>query len=269
MTNKERFALVTGASSGIGKQLAIELASKGINLLLVSLPHQNLKEISQEISIKYKVLTDFFETDLSEKESPKSVYNWASEYNVYILINNAGLAGTSVFETSDDKYIDDRILVNVRALVLLTRYFIPEMMKMKEAYILNVGGLSAWYSIPFKSLYAATKAFVVNFSRAIRTEYKNTGISVSVLNPNGVRTNEGTLARINSHGKKGKYTTVAVEKVARDAIKGMFKGKFLIIPGILNRALLVISFIIPNSIQQNLLYREFYKEIKILPSKVT
>jgi short-subunit dehydrogenase len=161
--------------------------------------------------------------------------------------------------------------VNVRAVVLLSRYFIPEMMKMKEAYILNVGSLSAWYSIPFKSLYAATKAFVVNFSRAIRTEFKHTGISVSVVNPNGVRTNEGTLARINSHGRKGKYTTVAVEKVAHEAIKGMFKGKFLIIPGVLNRILLAISYIIPNWIQQKLLYREFFKEAKLLPafSKVT
>jgi short-subunit dehydrogenase len=265
MKNESLFALVSGASSGIGKQMAYELASKGKNLLIISLPHQNLNEVREDIKAKYSVEVFSMEVDLSEMNGPKKVYEWvkSNQYNVDVLINNAGIAGTAVFDKSDDKYIDDRLLVNVRALVFLCRYFIPEMKLLTEAYILNVGSLSAYYSIPFKSLYSATKAFVVNFSRAIRTELTDTNISVSVVCPNGVRTNQGTHARIDAHGAKGKITSKSVEDVARISLNGMYKKKFLIIPGMINWFLLFISRLLPRFLEQRILYNEFYKEVKV------
>lgn len=265
MDKTEYYALVTGASSGIGKAIAFELASLGHNLLLVSLPDQQLSSVGEAIAEKYPVITDSVEIDLSLNDGPRSVYDWviSNNYKVNILVNNAGCAGTSIFDLSEDKYIDDRIMVNIRALVFLSRYFIPSMKEMKEAYILNVGSLSAWYSIPFKSIYAASKAFVVNFSRALRTELQDSGISISVVNPNGVKTNEGTLARIGSHGKKGEYTSVAVEKVAEIAIGGMFKKKFLIIPGWINWFVLYATYLTPIFLRQKFLYREFYKEVRV------
>ncbi len=254
MKNDPCYALVTGASSGIGKAIAMELASRGLDLLLVSLPGQNLMGVEAEIKENYGSLAHSLEVDLSQDQGPKMVYEWAQSHNylVNILVNNAGCAGTSIFELSEDKYIDDRILVNIRALVLLSRYFIPDMKKMDSAFILNVGSLSAWYAIPFKSIYAASKAFVVSFSRALRTELKGSGISISVVNPNGVKTNEGTLARIDSHGKKGKYTSVPVKKVAQIAVKGMFKKKFLIIPGFINWVVLYVTYIITHSLPATL-----------------
>ncbi len=137
------------------------------------------------------------------------------------------------------------------------------MKEMKEAYILNVGSLSAWYSIPFKSIYSASKAFVVNFSRALHTELQGSGVSISVVNPNGVKTNEGTLARIGSHGKKGEYTSLSAEKVAEIAVCGMLKKKFLIIPGRINRFVLFATYLTPIALQQKFLYREFYKEVRV------
>ena len=265
MKNKTFYALVTGVSSGIGKQIAYELASRGKNLLIISLPNQKLQEVAENIKNNFPVEVDFLEVDLSEKEGPAKVYSWVKEnhYQVDVLVNNAGMAGTAVFEKSDDKYIDDRILVNVRALVFLCRYFIPDMKLYPQAYILNVGSLSAYYSIPFKSLYSSTKAFVVNFSRAIRTELKDSNISLSVLCPNGVRTNEGTHARIDAHGKKGTLTAVSVEEVARSAVNGMYKSRFLIIPGKINWFLLFLSHITPRFLEQRLLYKEFYKEVMV------
>ena len=185
------------------------------------------------------------------------------KYTVDILVNNAGIAGTMSIEGGDDKYVNDRLQVNIRALVLLCRYFIPEMKRLPHSSILNVASLSAFYSIPFKSIYAASKAFVVNFSRAVRTELKHTGISISVVCPNGVRTNQGTHARINAHGTKARLTTVSSEYVAKVAISGMLKNKFLIIPGNFNIFLLAISRFIPTFLQQYLLYREFFKEITL------
>jgi uncharacterized protein len=265
MKNNDLFALVTGASSGIGKQMAFELGSRGKNLLIISLANQNLHEVAEGIKAKYSVEVFSLEVDLSEKDGPRKVHNWVREnqYQVDVLINNAGMAGTAIFDKSDDSYIDDRILVNVRALVFLCRYFIPDFKSLPEAYILNVGSLSAYYSIPFKSLYSATKAFVVNFSRAIRTELTDTNISVSVVCPNGVRTNEGTHARIDAHGAKGKLTSISVEDVARISLNGMYKKKFLIIPGMINWFLLFISRLMPRIMEQRILYREFYKEVMV------
>ena len=263
MKNTETYSIVTGASSGIGKSIAFELGRRHHNLLLVSLPGQGLETVAHELSIHHGIKTDWFETDLSRPLGPKQVFEWvlSNDYSVNYLVNNAGIAGTKALEEADDKYIDDRLLVNIRALVLLCRYFIPVMKKFPEAGILNVASLSAFYSIPFKSIYAASKAFVVNFSQAIRTELKSTGISVSVVCPNGVRTNEGTHARIDAHGGKVKWMTLDSSEVAEIAVKGMLRKKFLIIPGRINVLLLSFSRFIPERIRQNLLYREFHKEV--------
>jgi len=265
MNSENNFTLITGASSGIGKAMAWNCGSKNMNLLLIALPDEGLGSIAQEIHDKYGVITDFFETDLAQTDSPEKVYNWAKgkNYPVNILVNNAGVAGTNVFEKSDPAYSDLRIMVNIRALVLLTRYFIPELKKHEKAYILNVGSLSAFFSIPYKAIYSASKAFVVNFSRALRYELKDTPISVSVVCPNGVYTNAGTFARIEAHGVKGKITAIAVDKLAHYAIENMLKGKFLYVPLWINRFLLLLQKIIPTVIQQEILTWEFKKEVKV------
>jgi len=259
------FTLITGSSSGIGKNMAYYCASQKMNVLNIALPDTGLKEVNDTIINKYNVLSDYLEVDLSTPDGPEKVLNWVNEkkYEVNFLINNAGIAGTSVFEDSSLKYIDDRILVNIRALVLLTRLFIPLLKKNQQSYILNVGSLSAFYSIPYKSLYAASKAFVVNISRALRTELKHANINISVVCPNGVRTNPGTNYRIDAHGLKGRLTAVPSEKVAEISVNNTLKGKFLIIPGKINYFLYILSKIIPYFIQEKILLKEFNKEVLV------
>lgn len=262
--SNENYTLITGASSGIGKAMAHYCGSISMNLILVSLPGEKLDEVAQTIAQKYKVKTRFFETDLSHLESAKEVFNWTQEenLNVNILVNNAGVAGASVFESSDFKYIDDRILLNVRALVMLTRLFIPVLRKQPESFILNVASMAAYFPIPYKSLYSASKAFVLYFSKSVRCELKGSNISLSVLCPNGVRTNATTNGRIDSHGFIGKITEISAELVAKKGIDGMLKRKEVIIPGEINYILLTLQKIIPSSIQHKLLSREFMKEVK-------
>lgn len=262
---RKGWALVTGAGSGIGKSIARELASRKINVLLVALPGEDLRGYSMELVSEYGIKTDFLETDLSEKTGPAEVYKWVrrKKYGVFFLVNNAGMAGTAKFDESDDHYIDKRILVNIRALTLLCRYFIPDMKELRESYILNVSSLSAFYAIPFKALYSSSKTFVLNFSRAVRTELRNSTVSISVLCPNGVHTNDGTFARIASHGKVGRLTAIYVDAVAVKAVENTFKKKFIIIPGRINHFLRLLSRIMPHGIEQRLLYREFYKEVRV------
>ncbi|NJO91707.1 MAG: SDR family NAD(P)-dependent oxidoreductase, partial [Chloroflexia bacterium] len=197
--------------------------------------------------------------------APEEVYNWSKGkgYVVDILVNNAGIAGTSVFDESPLGYSDLRIMVNVRALVLLCRLFIPDLKKLPKAYILNTGSLSAYYSIPYKSVYSASKAFVLNFTKAIREELRDTSISVSIVNPNGVFTNDGTFGRINAHGAKGRLTAVSTDELAQITIPAMFKGKAVIIPKFINKFLLVLQKLIPGKVEQRILRKEFMKEVRV------
>ena len=259
------YTLITGTSSGIGKDMAHYCASLGMNILHAALPGTGLSEVNDIIINTYNVHSDYLEVDLATADGPEKVLNWVNEkeYQVNFLINNAGVAGTAVFEESSLKYINDRIMVNIRALVLLTRLFIPHLKKHQKSYILNVGSLSAFYSIPYKSLYAASKAFVVNISRALNAELKESGIKISVVCPNGVRTNPGTNFRIDAHGAKGQLTSLTSQKVAKIAVDKTLKENFLIIPGSINYFLYIISKIIPTFIQEKILLNEFKKEVLV------
>ncbi len=260
----EKYTLITGASSGIGKAMAWYCASLKMNLILVSLPGERLGDVASQIAEKHNVKTRYFETDLSQLTSAEEVYCWTQQegLEINILVNNAGVAGASVFEDCDFKYIDDRILLNVRALVMLTRLFMPVLRKQPKAFILNVASMAAFFPIPYKSLYSASKAFVLYFSRSIRTELRGTNIHISVLCPNGVRTNDTTNGRIDAHGFIGRITEISAELVAKKGINGMLKHKEIIIPGEINYFLLTLQKILPMALQHRILSREFLKEVK-------
>lgn len=257
-----KYTLITGSSSGIGLSFAHECASRGMNLALVSLPGTGLPDRAQEISERYKVDVKYLEIDLTVFDAPLKVYSWCYNKNISVnfLINNAGLAGTSCFSDSDPEYSDKRILLNIRALTLLCRYFIPMLAQNNKSFILNVGSLSAFFSIPYKCVYSATKAYVLNFSKSLNIELKPKGISVSVVCPNGVETNEGTFARINSHKHWGRWTKIDSKKLAKISIDETFKGKRVIIPKMINRFLMITGRMIPSFIKLPFLEREFRKE---------
>jgi short-subunit dehydrogenase len=161
-------------------------------------------------------------------------------------MNNAGIAGSVIFETSSIEYSDERILLNIRALVILSRLFIPMLKRHEKAYILNTGSFSAYQPLPYKSVYAASKSFVHLFSLALNEELRDTSISVTVVNPNGVRTNAGTYERINTHGRLVQGTLILeADRIARISVDGMLKGKKVVIPGGWNRVVLHITRLMP------------------------
>jgi short-subunit dehydrogenase len=264
MDTGSTFALITGGSLGIGKALARECAGRGMNLLLVALKHDELEIAAKEIKEEFSVEVHTLEIDLRRADAPGEVLDWCRQhgYRVNVLINNAGMAGTRVFETSPLEYSDERILVNIRALVIITRLFLPELRSHPGAYILNTGSVSAYYPIAFKSVYAASKAFVLSFTRALREELRGSNISVTVVNPNGVRTNSDTHGRIDSHTGIAKRLFIKdVELVARVAVEGMLKGRLVVVPGFANRLLLAISGIMPAGLRDRRVARIFRKEL--------
>lgn len=247
---KDKFTLITGGSMGIGKALATECARRGMNLLLVALPGPELEETAYEIREVFSVKVDTLGIDLTGSPSPGKVLEWCEEnnYTIDILMNNAGIAGSAIFEETSIEYSDERILLNIRALVILSRLFIPMLKQNRKAYILNTGSFSAYQPLAYKSVYAASKSFVHLFSLALNEEMKDTSISVTVINPNGVRTNAGSFDRIKSHGKLVQKTLILdADKIAKIAVDGMLKGKKIIIPGFWNRCILQITKPLPVS----------------------
>jgi len=248
MGNDMIYTLITGGSMGIGKALASECARRGMNLLLVALPGPELKQTAKKIREDFSVEVDTLGVDLTQPSSPVKVLEWCEEnnYAIDILMNNAGVAGSAIFEESSIEYSDERILLNIRALVILSRLFIPMLKQNKKAYILNIGSFSAYQPLAYKSVYAASKSFVHLFSLALNEELRDTSVCVTVINPNGVRTNTGSFDRINSHGNLvQKFLILDADKIAEIAVEGMLKGKKIIVPGFWNRCMLLITKPLP------------------------
>ncbi len=260
---EQYFTLITGSSSGIGKSFAFECAQRGRNLILVALPGPELDHTVSEIKSRFNVEVRYLAIDLTGLDAPSKVYEWCVNQNVKInfLINNAGIAGSTSFEQSDPEYSDVRIMLNVRALALLTRYFIPLLKQCPDSKILNTGSLSGYFPVPYKSIYSATKAFVLSFSKSLAKELESSGIQVSVVCPNGVESNPLAATRIKSHGFFGKLTTIDSDKLARLTLDKTEKGKMVYVPLFINRLLLVLSRIIPVRLRYNLLEKEFRNEL--------
>jgi len=253
----KKYTLITGASQGMGRQMAIECAIRGRNILLVSLPNENLKNIADHIAKEYNIETDYFECDLTLKESVENIFNWTknNNYAVDFLINNAGFGGSGPFEDYSYEYVNRMLNLNIRATTNLTHYFIPELKKNAPSYILNSASMIANFPCPYKTIYAATKVYVKSFTRALREELKPYNISVSVLQPGATPTNKVVRNQIEAGGFFFKISVTNVEQVAKKAINRTLKGQAVIVPGFKNRLSLRAIKLLPMSLVQNIIAR--------------
>lgn len=256
------YTLITGASSGIGKALALECAVKGMNLLLVALPGNDLLELKEEVQLNYGVRCYVFGIDLSKPCASEKVYYWIKEnnYPVNVLINNVGIGSKGRFDTVSPDFYAAQINLNILTTCLLTRLLIPMLKQNKPSHILNLGSMGGFFIIPDKTVYSATKAFVYSFSRSLRIELKNSGITVSVLCPGGTDSNHKTIAINKDLKGLAKKSILTAEEVAKEAVPKLLKGKAVIIPGFLNKCTYTLSLIIPKSIQ-NFLVQQAFKNV--------
>ena len=221
----KQYALITGASQGLGKAFALELAGRGVNTILVSLPNEDLQSLNQEIIASYGVDSKYFELDLTQTEILISFAKQVNEsYNIYMLINNAGIGGTNRFDHIDTKGIINIIQVNVLALSVLTHTLLPNLLNQPRAYILNISSIAACSPIGFKTVYPASKAFVYSFSLGLSEELKNTTISVSVVNPGPMPTNSEGSNRLNKHGMISRMIRLDPSEVAKYSISHLLRG---------------------------------------------
>lgn len=225
----KNYALVTGASKGLGKCFSTELAERKNNLILVSLPNEGLQETAIALETQYSVEVQIYETDLSVKENVLHLARWVNEhFSINILINNAGIGGSKHFSDAREDYLNNIIQLNVMAPALLTAGLLPNLKKKEKGYILNISSLAALSPMAYKTVYPASKAFLQSFSRGLNRELKDTSVSVSVVNPGGMKTNAETTRRLNKQGLIGKIASREPQIVARYCIDGLLKKKEVI-----------------------------------------
>lgn len=253
-------AVITGASQGLGKAFAKELAKRQMNVVLVSLPGQNLSQLSEWISREYKVQTWHYETDFSTDSNILNLANWLNaSFNISVLINNAGIGGTKAFEAAPVDYIDSIIQVNIKATTLLTHQLLPNLKRQQRSYILNVSSIAAFSPVGFKTVYPASKAFVHSFSRGLYAELKNTNVFVSVINPGAMATNGEITSRIKRQGIIGKLTLLDPDKVARYAIDRLLKKDTVIM---VNPVTWLVSALLPIWIKLPMMTRIVKRELR-------
>ncbi len=260
MSTKESYAVVTGASQGLGKAFAENLASKNINVVLVSLPGQHLKELAQRLEESYPIKAHYYEVDLSVNENVMKLTEWLNRsFEIHILINNAGLGGTKKFVDASPSYINTILQVNVAATSLITHQLLPNLLRQPKAYILNVSSMAAFSPIGFKTVYPASKTFIHSFSRGLHKELKDTNVFVSVVNPGAMKTNIDVCKRIEKQGILGKLTLLDPNKVAAYCIRQLFKKDSVIM---VNPISWLVMKILPIWIKLPLMTSAIKKEIE-------
>lgn len=245
------FALITGASKGIGKTMAFELAARGYNLILVARSGDSLQQVKTEIETKHKVKVEFLATDLSAPTAAQEVFSWSQKnsFDITVLINNAGYGLSGPFESYPLEQHVNMLQVNCTTLVQLTYLFLPQLKSGSEAYILNIASSAAYQAVPYLSLYAGSKALVLSFTRGLRHELRKTGVSVTCVCPGSTDTDFNNRAQVGPKAMKAaKKVIMTPEQVGKVAIESMFKKKAEVIVGAVNKLGGFLAWLLPKKV---------------------
>ena len=235
MARNERTALITGASSGIGLELARLFAADRSNLILVARSEDKLNTLANELSTRHGVNARVIRKDLTALEAPEELFAECQQANatVDVLVNNAGYGGFGLFAEMNQQFQLDMVQLNVTTLTHLTRLFVPGMLKRGFGRILNVASTAAFQPGPTMGVYYATKAFVLSLSEALATELARTGVTVTALCPGP--TESGFQAAADLEGSRLlKFGMMSSAEVARIGYEAMNKGRVVVIPGVRN-----------------------------------
>ncbi len=248
----DRTAVVTGASSGIGAEIARELASRGHGLVLVARRRERLEELRDELTDR-GVRIEVIPADLGDRADRARLAAdiEATDLQVDILVNNAGLSTTGAAHRAEVDAELNMVEVDVAAVIDLCTRFLPAMVQRRRGGVLNVASTAGFQPLPGQAGYGASKAFVLSYTRAINGELHGTGVSATALCPGPVRTEFGDVAGFEPGAAEGSLPSFAWEsadRVARAGIDGLAKGHPVVIPGTTNRVTAALGTIVPKQI---------------------
>ncbi len=240
--------LITGVSGGIGKELADRFAKDGYNLVLVARSEGKLMELEKEYRIKHGTQATVIVKDVASHGVPEEIFAELKEKGIVVdyLVNNAGFGLYGTFLETQLEQETNMIDVNIKALTIMTKLFLPDMVKRGQGGVMNVASLVAFFPGPLMSVYYATKAYVLSFTEALENELSGTGVTVTALCPG--LTSTGFVDRSGMGASKVSQSGAIMEagQVAEEGYRGFLRGKTIIMPGARNRLLALIPRFLPR-----------------------
>lgn len=227
------YVVITGASSGIGKEFAKRYAKRGLNLILVARNEDKLNSVKEEIGNESKVDIKVFPCDLAKSDGPKKVheYTTTNDFKVSCLINNAGFGSFGKFEETSVESYQEMINLNDRALVSLTYLYLDDFKKNKEGRIINTASIASFMPGPYMSVYYASKAFVLSFSLALNEELKNENIQVIAICPAPTNTDFWKVAKVEMNDFKEKHLSRNTKELVDGSMGAIDKNKAFYVDG--------------------------------------
>jgi short-subunit dehydrogenase len=250
-------ALVTGASAGIGTEIARELAERSQNLVLVARRKEQLDEVAVELRDKHGIRVETIACDLTDAAARAGLPGQISELglDVEILVNNAGFATNGPFYESDPERELQQVRILVESNVALTAAFLPGMVQRGRGAVLNVSSTAAMQPIPYSAGYSAAKAYVLTFSEAIHQEVEGNGVTVTALCPGPVRTEFWEISGWQVHGGESfekrvpRPAWITAQQAARAGVRGLERGDRVVVPGLAMRAAMEASRYLPHALK--------------------
>jgi short-subunit dehydrogenase len=232
-TYQGKTALITGASSGIGRAFAHALAERGMSVVLVARSEERLRVLASELSERYKIRAEVIPADLSGEDAIRQVQNEVQQHGLAIdlLVNNAGFATNGYFEALSPERDHEQVMVDVTAVVDLTHAFVPALLERSPgAAIINIASTAAFQPLPYMAVYGASKAFVLSFSQALAEEYRTRGLRVLALCPGATETAFFDVAgEAASFGRRR-----TPEQVVATGLRALERGRSVVIDGFFN-----------------------------------
>lgn len=245
--NNRGIAMVTGASTGLGREFALSLAEKGFQLFLIARDAERLQSLTNLIESRSGVKCQFLNLDLAIPGSPKTLYEYCRTHQITptIVINNAGFGVWGPFRSLDANRMSEMIQLNVGTLSEITRLFLPKMIENKRGFVLNIASTAAFLPGPWLATYYASKAFVLSLGEALSYELRGTGVSLTTYCPGPTRTE--FFDRANMKHSRLKYMFFADARKCSDrALSAMFQGKTVAIDGMANNLIVTILKFLPR-----------------------
>jgi len=239
------FVLITGATGGLGKAFVVECASRGWNLMLTDMDAAKLEILAGGLRQAYGVDVLCFPCDLLDSTARLGLFEQLRRYRLHMLINVAGLDYEGAFRDRSRQEILSIVRLNIEATLDVTHSMLPLMDPAGTFRIINVASLAAFYPMPVKATYAASKRFLLDWSLALRNEVRQMGGTVTALCPAGLATTPECIKSIESQGLMGQLTTLDIGRVAARTVEAALRGRAIVIPGWLNQALRFLGGLVP------------------------
>lgn len=258
MADHQRTALITGATSGIGRELAKLFAQDKYNLVIVARNQDELTQTAAELKQQYGVEATTIAKDLFQRQAPFEVYDEVQAKGITIdaLVNDAGQGQYGEFTTTDINRELDIIQLNIGAYVTLTKLYLQEMVARQEGKILQVSSLGAEIPGPLQSVYHGTKAFVTSFTEAVREETKDSGVTITILEPGVTDTDFFRKADMEQAKLVAEGPRADPADVAKDGYEALLAGKDKVVSGLMNKAQAFMGNVLPDSTVASLMHKQ-------------